>query len=306
MRRIICGVCASILLGALTIALAPCVRAQQASNAIASDPTPDKTNPAGMQAFQLPSHGALLNAIVYVAAGAGPHPVVILLHGFPGNEKNLDLAQAIRRDGWDVLYFDYRGSWGSPGDFSFTHCIEDTEAVIAYMRDPANAKKLRADPARIVLIGHSMGGFMANYAGAEDPNIEGVGLISAANLGGMDTWPLGGGHATTVDAVAKALADEDMAPLAGCTPESLAREAIANQANWDSVGFAPKLASRPILVITADDGLTATNEEFLTALKKAGAPRVTAIHMATDHTYSDHRIALETAVIAWLDSMGRP
>jgi pimeloyl-ACP methyl ester carboxylesterase len=306
MRQVICGICVSVLLGIFTIAISPCVCAQQVPAAIASDPVPDKTNPAGMQAFQLPSHGALLNAIVYVAAGAGPHPVVILLHGFPGNEKNLDLAQAIRRDGWDVLYFDYRGSWGSPGDFSFTHCIEDTDAAIAYMRDPANAKKLRADRARIVLIGHSMGGFMANYAGAEDPNIEGVGMISAANLGGMDTWPLGGGHATTVDAVAKALADEDMAPLAGCTPESLAREAIANQANWDSVGFAPKLVSRPVLVVTSDDGLAPTNNAFVAALKKAGDARVTTIHMATDHGYSDHRIALETAVIAWLDSMGRP
>ena len=33
--------------------------------------------------------------------GLGPHPVVIMLHGFPGNEKNLDLAQSIRRAGWD-------------------------------------------------------------------------------------------------------------------------------------------------------------------------------------------------------------
>ena len=78
-----------------------------------------RSNPASMQSFQIPSHGALLNAFVYVAAGAGPHPVVVLLHGFPGNERNLDLAQDIRRAGWDVLYFDYRGSWGSPGDFSF-------------------------------------------------------------------------------------------------------------------------------------------------------------------------------------------
>ena len=77
-----------------------------------------------METFQLPSHGAKLNALAYVAAGGGPHPVVIILHGFPGNEKNLDLAQTIRRAGWDVLYFDYRGSWGSPGDFSFTPSIE--------------------------------------------------------------------------------------------------------------------------------------------------------------------------------------
>src|SRR5580698_3808553 len=126
--------------------------------AIDHDPPPDTNYPATMETFQIPSHGAMLNALAYVAEGAGPHPVVILLHGFPGNEKNLDLAQAIRRDGWDVVYFDYRGSWGSPGDFSFTHSIEDTEAAVAYLRDAGNAKKLRADSKYIVLIGHSMVG----------------------------------------------------------------------------------------------------------------------------------------------------
>src|SRR5580700_11312410 len=103
--------------------------AQQVPAALTTDPPADKAYPASMETFQIPSHGAMLNALAYVAEGAGPHPVVILLHGFPGNEKNLDLAQAIRRDGWDVVYFDYRGSWGSPGDFSFTHSIEDTQAV---------------------------------------------------------------------------------------------------------------------------------------------------------------------------------
>ena len=306
MRRTSRTVLASFLLAVLTITLPRFALAQQLPAAIASDPAPDKANPAAMQAFQLPSHGALLNAIVYVAEGAGPHPVVVLLHGFPGNEKNLDLAQAIRRAGWDVLYFNYRGSWGSPGDFSFTHCIEDTEAAIAYLRDPANAKKLRADPAHIVLIGHSMGGFMANYAGAEDASIEAVGMISAANLGGADTWPLGSPDkrsGATLATVTATLSKEGIAPLAGCTPESLARDVIANQARWDSVGFAPRLASRPILVITADDGLTATNDAFVAALKKAGAVNVTAIHMPTDHGYSDHRIALAIAVLTWLASL---
>src|SRR5690348_10345315 len=107
---------------------------------------------ASMETMQIPSHGALMNALVYVAAGAGPHPAVILLHGFPGNERNLDLAQDMRRAGWDVLYFNYRGSWGTPGDFSFSHGIEDTAAAVAYLRQPAIAKKLRLDPSRIVLI----------------------------------------------------------------------------------------------------------------------------------------------------------
>src|SRR6201993_2914358 len=103
------------------------------------------TTPASMQTFQIPSHGALLNAFVYVAAGPGPHPAVVLLHGFPGNERNLDLAQDMRKAGWDVLYFDYRGSWGTPGDYSFTHSIEDTAATVAYLRQPEVAKSLRLD-----------------------------------------------------------------------------------------------------------------------------------------------------------------
>jgi uncharacterized protein len=303
MRKFFSTFCASLVLTIVTLALAAGLGAQQIPTAIASDPAPDTSNPAAIQTFQLPSHGSLLNAIVYVAAGAGPHPVVISLHGFPGNEKNLDLAQAIRRAGWDVLYFDYRGSWGSPGDFSFTHCIEDTQAAIAYMRDPLNAKKLRADSSRIVLIGHSMGGFMAEFAGAQDAKIAAAGMISAANLGSMDMWANESGHEPTVEYIAASLKAEGMAPLAGCTPESLAQEVLANHEQWNFAGTAAKLASRPVLVVTSDDGLAATNKSFVEALKKSGGAKVTALHMATDHSYSDHRIALETAVLAWLASM---
>lgn len=39
----------------------------------------------------------------FVAAGAGPHPTMLLLYGFPGTELNLDLARAVQRAGWNVL-----------------------------------------------------------------------------------------------------------------------------------------------------------------------------------------------------------
>ena len=191
-----------------------------------------QAQPASMQTFQLPSHGALLNAFVYVAAGPGPHPAVVLLHGFPGNEKNLDLAQDMRKAGWDVLYFNYRGSWGSPGAFSFAHSIEDVAAAVAYLRQPALAKTLRLDPARIVLIGHSMGGFMAVQGGAADPAIIGIGMISAADMAG---------RVGPIQQMATGYAREGMAPLAGCTPESLAREMLANAAHWTFLSKAPAL-----------------------------------------------------------------
>jgi pimeloyl-ACP methyl ester carboxylesterase len=273
------------------------------NRAITTDPEPDKANPAAMQSFQLPSHGALLNAFVYVAAGVGPHPTVILLHGFPGNERNLDLAQSIRRAGWNVMYFNYRGSWGSPGDFSFTHCIEDTQSAIAYLRDDSKAAKLRSDPNTIVLIGHSMGGFVALQAGAFDPDIKAIVTISAADLGTNRVQAV---PADQRDLFAKGLATglaaEGMAPLAGVTPELLASEVLANAVKWNFVNLAPKFASRPLVVITSDDGLTAPNDAFVDAVKNSGNREVNAVHIATDHSYSDHRIALEQTV---LDGLAR-
>jgi pimeloyl-ACP methyl ester carboxylesterase len=278
--------------------------ADPVSVAITADPTPDKTNPAAMQTFQIPSHGALLNALTYVAAGPGPHPVVLLLHGFPGNEKNLDLAQTLRRAGWDVVYFDYRGSWGSPGDFSFTHSLEDTNSAIAYIRDPANAKKLRADPNYIVLIGHSMGGFMALQAGANDPAIKAIVAISAADFGASQLQSIPAGqHDAAVKGLAAHLAEEGMAPLARCTPEGLAREVVANAAKWAFPSLVPKLMSRPLLVVTSDDGLAPVNDALVEALRSAGDTRVTTTHMPTGHSYSDHRIALQQAVLDALSSL---
>lgn len=45
----------------------------------AASARPEVANHASMETMQIPSHGELMNALVYVAAGAGPHPAVILL-----------------------------------------------------------------------------------------------------------------------------------------------------------------------------------------------------------------------------------
>ena len=265
-----------------------------------------RSNAASMQSFQIPSHGALINAFVYVAAGEGPHPAVVLLHGFPGNERNLDLAQDIRRAGWDVLYFDYRGSWGSPGDFSFSHGIEDTAAAVDYLRSAPMAKILRLDPARIVLIGHSMGGFMAVQDAAADENIMAIGLISAADLGGRILPLSKGREQAAIKGLSAAYVREGMAPLSGCTPEALAQETLANATQWSFMAKVDSLKSRPFLIVTADDAYNRENQGFAGALRHAGDNRVATLHLHTDHAYSDQRAALSAAVLRWLATVASP
>jgi uncharacterized protein len=274
-----------------------------ACQAAPAQPPPAAQMRAAFTDAQIPSHGVLLNGLVYIAAGAGPHPAVILLHGFPGNERNLDLAQDIRRAGWDVLYFNYRGSWGTPGDFSFAHVIEDTAAAVAYLRQPEIAAKLRLDPARIVLIGHSMGGFAAVLGAAGDPSIRAAGMISAADMAGRIPAPAqGSSQEVVVKQVAASLAREGMAPLAGCTPEGLAQELIAHP-GWSFASQVDALKGRTYLVVTSDDGLAPGNDALVEGLRKKATARITTVHLATDHAYSDQRLELSHAVLKWLKQL---
>lgn len=116
------------------------------------------------------------------------------------------------------------------------------------MCDPSNAKKLRADPARIILIGHSMGGMIAAHIGAEDQKIMEVGLISAADMASGLISNAAMADRTSVTAgmsdddrkrvqnkLAAGLARAGLAPLADCTPEGLAAELMAHTEGWKLV-----------------------------------------------------------------------
>lgn len=259
------------------------------------DPSRDSAFPAHLQQLLIPSHGFGMNALLFVASGKGPHPTVILMHGLPGNERNLDLAQAIRRAGWDVLTFTYRGAWGSPGDFSISNSMEDTAAALDFARSPAGAK-FGIDPRHIVLAGHSMGGATAEMTAAGATGLEGLILIDPWNPTGATSK-----GATTRDQLIKAF-DDFGNSLHGATPETVAEDAIANRSKWDLVQAARHFRGLPVLMLTARYGIGDRDRPVTDAMNSAGA-RVTAIQMDTDHSFSDHRVALSEAVVDWLQRL---
>jgi pimeloyl-ACP methyl ester carboxylesterase len=259
--------------------------------------------PASMVQLMVPSHGIQLLGVFYLAAGAGPHPTAVVMHGFPGYEQNLDLAQAIRRAGWNVMAVHYRGSWGVKGAFSFKHAAEDADAEVAFLRDPANAARFHVDPSKIVLIGHSMGGFMVASAAEHEPRVAGVVLISAWNIA-SDVASFGPAQEqAAVASFVKNQTESDLAPLAGCTVESLGHEVFRNRAALNFLAFAPALATRPVLITTSDDGLAADNEALHAALQEAGDKRAQTMHLATDHAYSGQRVQLTAAILSFLSTI---
>jgi pimeloyl-ACP methyl ester carboxylesterase len=262
--------------------------------AVYTDPAPDAAHPARMVVLHIPSGGVAINGVAYLASGAGEHPTVVLCHGLPGNEKNLDLAQAIRRAGWNVVTFNYRGSWGSPGVFRFGQNLEDADAVLAYVEAPANAKVLGVDPKHIVIIGHSMGGWVSITTAAHHPELAGLVTFSAADMSRLGAAPL----AIRVRNMA-----ENMEALAGVTAESMAAEAAQSTTAHSFGKAAEGLANTPYLALTSNDGLAPDTDALVAAIRAKGGGKVDTAHVATDHGWSDHRIELEGIIINWLNSL---
>jgi pimeloyl-ACP methyl ester carboxylesterase len=274
------------------------LQAQQMPPAVISDPPIDRKFPPGLAAITVPSHGVDMDATFYLAAGAGPHGTVLLLHGFPGYEYNGDLAQSIRRAGWNVLLFHYRGTWGTLGAFSQSSAIEDVAEVVRFLRDPANAVKYRIDPQSLVVIGHSFGAFLAGYEGGHDRDIRAVAMISAVNLG-------------KINADAKERENRlkrwetQLHPVRGATASELFAEAERHAKDWDYVQWADALRGRPVLLVAADDQNHADMEALAAAIQQKGSVALEHTAVETDHSFSDHRIALQTIVLEWLEKLKR-
>jgi dienelactone hydrolase len=289
----------------MVLLLASAMLSAQSPWSIATDPAVDQKNPAAMVEIAVPSHGVQLLGALYLAAGAGPHPTVIIYHGFPGFEQNLDLAQALRRDGHNVLAVHYRGSWGMKGDFSYSHAIEDADAEVQWITQPDIAAKYRVDLSRIIVIGHSLGGYMALSAIAHNPKVSAAVLIPGRPIGHRFADLKPEDREKAIAAYASKANPVEFLALNGTSPEALGTELFDHRHEWDFNTLAPSVGKRSVLLVTATFDSSGPNSEALfQTLKQVGSTQSAYVEIKTDHPYSDHRIALETAIINWLDRQG--
>lgn len=270
MKTLTCAISAALLAACASAPEAPAPASRFADPAII-----DAAFPPGLAEVSFESGGDRLNGHIYLANGAGPHPTVILLHGFPGNEKNLDLAQALRRDGFNVLFFHYRGAWGSEGVYSFTHLIEDVGAAATFLR--TNAADYRVDPAKLLTIGHSMGGFAALQGAARDPEIACTAAIAPANLG------------------ARVFAFDQ-------SPEFEAGFRAYAEA-FELHNLTPGLAGKQVLIVGADKDASVSLDTVIKPLiagyEADPELKTTGVILPGDHSFSWTREALINTVADW-------
>ncbi|MEA4849426.1 MAG: alpha/beta fold hydrolase [Clostridiaceae bacterium] len=260
--------------------------------------------PPGSAAVVIKSGGKNLYGVLYIPEGRGPHPAMILLHGFPGTEKNLDMAQAFRRAGWNTLVFHYRGSWGSEGSFSFQNVLEDVKAALEFVKSEEAALKYRIDRQKIVLVGHSMGGFATLMTAADDPDIKAYVAITPFDFGAA-------GKSSKEDDKAleflQEMFKEAVVPLKGTAVEELINEVRINSDKWSFVNHAEKLSKHKLLLIAGKrDKLSIPELHYYPLLNKILSynPENFEYKMIdSDHAFQDKRIFLTEIIESWLEKV---
>ncbi len=274
------------------------------SPAIAEPPEPaapefDLASPPGTIEVVFASRGERLNGFLYTVGGDEARPTVVLLHGYPGNEKNLDVAQDLRRAGFNVFFFHYRGAWGSGGEFGFRHVIEDVASALAMLRDRADTYKV--DTRKLLLVGHSMGGFAALHGAANDTSV-----ICVAGLAAWDVGETARLFATDASLLSMWRDYSDsLAMLAGWDGAKAVREMTANMDTFSLRLLAPRLPGRSVLLIAADrDAAVPANvfhEPMVAAFRENSAIDLEHMVLSGDHSWSWNRETLSQLVVRWAD-----
>lgn len=109
--------------------------------------------------------GDRLTADVYFPSGesaeGGARPAVLVLHGggwrAGGSEDLEEVAERLADEGFVAVALDYRLAPEHP----YPAAVEDVQAAVRWLRDPAVARRYGIDPARIGALGDSAGGHLA-------------------------------------------------------------------------------------------------------------------------------------------------
>jgi acetyl esterase/lipase len=132
---------------------------------------------------------------VYLPKGAGPHPVVVMIHGgcwsAPWDRTLMNwVSDDLRKRGIAVWNIDYRVI--EDGGTGYPHVFDDTFAAIHALA--IQGRNLRLDPTRAVAAGHSAGGHLGLWYAAKrrnwapPPNVRMIPppeMLAVISLGGL-------------------------------------------------------------------------------------------------------------------------
>src|SRR6266516_1904017 len=136
---------------------------------------PDPGTPSRTTVRIPTSSGDEIEAWLYQPQGDGPHPVVVLAHGFAAVKAGGlgAFAEAFRRQGSAAIPFDYRHWGGSSGEPRDVTSVPAQRADYRTVIDWATALP-DIDETRVFVWGTSFSGLHAVELAATDPRLRGA------------------------------------------------------------------------------------------------------------------------------------
>ncbi len=130
---------------------------------------------AQIQKMDIYSDGTLLNAYIYQTEGTG-QPTLIWCHGNPGMKENGEskFAVALNKLGINVLRFNYRGLWDTPGIYKLSNSIEDLANVLDHIYKPEIITKHKIDTNQIFVGGYSFGTHVVLVSALDNQRIKNI------------------------------------------------------------------------------------------------------------------------------------
>ena len=241
----------------------------------------------GQTGVYFDSGGFRLLGTLFLARGEEPKPTALILHGIPGIEKNYDLAHTLRDHGWNSLIFHYRGCWGSQGDYVLRTIPDDVRAAVD---DLSSGRYPWVDPERLVVVGHSLGGWAGVLAAAADERVRGLMVYGAVTDPRLRPF--------TVEEAAA-----EFTPwLQGITPEGAVSQLASLGNDLIPVEQVDRIAPRPLLVIHGLRDEVVPTAQAETLYGRASDPRELMIHEEANHSFTWHRPWLRQQLLEWVGS----
>ena len=130
------------------------------------------------------SGGIELNAYFYQAKQKGLKPTIVWCHGNPGGkeEGKSQFARRLNERGINVLRFNYRGLWGTDGDFTPGNSQEDLQRILDYLFEDENGPKYEIDTHRIIVAGYSHGSNVTIVSALHDDRIREIFCLGLADF----------------------------------------------------------------------------------------------------------------------------
>ena len=239
-----------------------------------------------------------LFSVLYTAGGSTPRPTVLLLHGIPGNEQNADLAQHLRRLGFNVFTFHYSGCFGSDGDYSLENDLQDAETALDFILQD---KKFNFDKSNIFAVGHSLGSFVCGGLSAKRKEIKASVFITPCNIGRLEKIKY---ESPKLYQKTTEFLEETRLWLNGVKQNQFLKEIVEHKTDYPLESKAKDLNNKPILIIEGSlDEVTPPkyhSKPFIDALKEENHADLEVLTLETDHFLSDKRLELAEAVSSFL------